>query len=101
MELDCQFHKGCPKAQVSNHLHIHPSTKPFIHLFAHPTIHTSNHTSKHPSNIIKMASQISWTKDGEKVSERGSESGLSAIHISRNGKLVIEVKVVLFSAMFS
>ena len=47
--------------------------------------------STNPHSLTNFTLQISWTKDGEEVFERGSESGLSAIHISRNGKLVIEV----------
>ena len=36
-------------------------------------------------------SELSWTKDGLPLQERGRETGLSTIRISKNGKLVIEV----------
>jgi len=35
-------------------------------------------------------SELSWTKDGLPLQERGRETGLSTIRISKNGKLVIE-----------
>ena len=34
---------------------------------------------------------VSWTKDGLRLVERGRESGLSTIRMSRSGELVIEV----------
>ena len=43
MELDCQFHKGCPKAQASHHLQCR-----FYTPTNQPTIRTSNHTSISP-----------------------------------------------------
>ena len=130
MELDCQFHKGCPKAQVFSNF----KTKSFkailkgcpkaqvltfslsqiallFVLFVNNQLLSSHICVPIPSNMIPTLElsasnhyslihsvwptsslQISWTKDGETVLERGSESGLSTIHIYRNGKLVIEVK---------
>ena len=36
---------------------------------------------------------VSWTKDGVRLVERGRESGLSTIRMSRSGELVIEVGI--------
>ena len=35
---------------------------------------------------------MTWTKDGLGLLERGRESGLSTVKMTRNGELVIEVR---------